>query len=146
MNKLQAWWTGIRKPRARQTDRDRIRAILVDESLLSHGFAKFLQIAVNTGRTAKISVEVDGSRCEVGVSCRGDSDLVEYFANWAAAKYMSKVERLAEFDRDERIWLKVKVMTLDLGDGAGSENESGSGKSPDSPNADDAPDREGFGA
>jgi hypothetical protein len=81
------------------SDRDRIRGILIDESMLAHGLARFLQVAVNNGKSARIRFEVDGSVCEVGIVIRSEDDLMEYLANWACAKSMQKKERLEEFDK-----------------------------------------------
>jgi hypothetical protein len=93
-------WSRIFGKKIRVSDEQRIRSILVDECRLSYGMSHFLSNAVNRGRSAKITIEVDGETCEVGIMCRADDGLMEYLANWACSKAIVKVERLSEYDRE----------------------------------------------
>ena len=89
-------------PGAMLTDRQRVRKMIIEEAMAASDMAAFLSIALNSGRSAKITVEVDGFLCPVGILCGAAEPLMEYLANWACAKSLEKRDRLDQFDRQDR--------------------------------------------
>jgi hypothetical protein len=80
------------------SDRERLRNQIVKEVALSSALAGFLCHGFNRGRSAKITVEIDGLSCEIGLLASPKEPLMEYFANWACAEKLRKEHRLSEFD------------------------------------------------
>jgi hypothetical protein len=99
MNRLQALWWRIRKPVTALSDRDRLRNILVKEVEYSAALAGFLCHGLNHGRAAKITIEIDGTSCDIGILVMKGDPLMEYLTQWACAKKIEKYVRLGEFDQ-----------------------------------------------
>jgi hypothetical protein len=94
--------------------REHVRNILLQEAELSRGFRDFLCHAVNKGHAARVTVEVDGIKCETGLLLSAKEPLMEYLANWAARERIAKQERLSEYDKAmERVDEKTinRIMT-----------------------------------
>jgi hypothetical protein len=81
------------------SDRDLVRNQLVSETVLADALAGFLLNGYNHGRSAKISVEIDGLTCQVSILASANEPLLEYLCNWICAQKLKKHIRLEEFDK-----------------------------------------------
>jgi hypothetical protein len=89
----------ILRPTPKLSDRDRIRNHLVKETALAEALAGFLLNGYNHGRSATITVEIDGLSCEVSILAMANEPLMEYLCNWICAQKLKKHIRLEEFDK-----------------------------------------------
>lgn len=115
--------------RAPETDRERVRNLLVKEVAYASALAGFLSNGVNRGREARITIEIDGTACQIGIQASAKEPLLEYMANWAVREKLAKHVRLDEFDKE--------------GGGGQSrwEQENGSGEFPPGTNTGDVTQR-----
>jgi hypothetical protein len=97
---MKKFWSKLFGKKSLVTDRDRIRLEIVAEVEMATQFAQFVTAAFNRGYAGKITVEVDGVTCEVGVLCGTKEGLFEYLANWACAEKIRKQVRLEQFDKE----------------------------------------------
>jgi hypothetical protein len=86
--------------RVRATDRQRLRQMIADETEAAAVFGEFMSAAYNRGYAMKLTVEVDGVGCEVGLLCSRNPSLMEFLANWACAEKIRAAIRLEEFDKE----------------------------------------------
>jgi hypothetical protein len=98
MERIKRWFQ--RTPKL--SDRDRIRNILVKEVAYASALAGFLCNGINRGREARITIEIDGTSCEIGIQASAKEPLMEYIANWAVREKLAKHVRLEEFDQQGR--------------------------------------------
>jgi hypothetical protein len=87
--------------RIRLSEKDKIRAMLVAEAEYARMMADFLAQGVNSGTEAKLTIQIDGAMCEIGVSCKPAGDLMSYLVNWARAQKIVKAIQLKEYDQSE---------------------------------------------
>jgi hypothetical protein len=99
MNTLRTWWCRITKPKTALSDRYRIRNLLLKEEAYASALAGFLVHGYNHGRSAKITITIDGTACEIGILASANEPLIEYLAQWACAEKLKKHIRLEEFDK-----------------------------------------------
>jgi hypothetical protein len=109
MNRIQAWWARIRQPKTAETDRERIRNILVKEATYAAALAGFVTHAYNHGHGVRITLHVDGEQCGIAILAHAKEPLIEYLAQWSCAQKLVKQDRLGEFDKEGGVGLPVAV-------------------------------------
>ena len=113
----------------RLSDRDRVRNILVREVAYSSALAGFICHGVNHGSHARITIEIDGTACEIGILAAADEPLMVYLAQWACVQKLKKHIRLEEFNRESG-------GRQDIGPSGGPTNMTPGAKLADPPNND----------
>ena len=97
--KIKDIWAKLFGKKPVISDQEMVRGQIVKEIEMAASLARFLLCAVNRGHGAKITIEVDGVRCEIGILAKANEPLMEYLANWACLEKIKKHSRLEEFDK-----------------------------------------------
>lgn len=97
LRKRRIWRRIDRHITAAESDRARVAKMIIREAAYADALCGFLCHGFNHGKAVKITIEIDGTACEVGILATGNEPLMEYLANWAVGEKLKKMERLDEF-------------------------------------------------
>ena len=111
--KIKDIWAKLFGKKPVISDQERVRGQIVKEIEMSASLARFLLCAVNRGHAAKITIEVDGVLCEIGILAKANEPLMEYLANWACLEKIKKHSRLEAFDKGVAEYQRERLRCLE---------------------------------